>query len=197
MRYSLLFFLLLPLVFVVTARAVDINPSLPGMESGTDPAGIVANLYQFALLLGGILAFGSIVYGGIRYTLAAGNSSTQGDARDQITQALLGLLLLFGVYLIFSIINPGLTVLGLPSLAPLQIGGGTNMIGDDARACGCDPATQVCQIQNGSQRCVSITPPTTPTTCRLSLSDSGCPAGQHCVIDNPMSNNAVGTCKPG
>ena len=108
-------------VAVHAANSVDINPSLPGMESGTDPAGIVANLYQFALLLGGILAFGSIVYGGIRYTLAAGNSSTQGDARDQITQALLGLLLLFGVYLIFSIINPGLTVLGLPSLAPLQI----------------------------------------------------------------------------
>ena len=63
----------------------------------------------------------AVVFGAIRYSLGGGNTSTQHDATDQITQALLGLLLLFGAYLILSTIDTNLPKqLGLPPLDVIE-----------------------------------------------------------------------------
>jgi len=69
----------------------------------------VANFYDTSLGIGAILALGIITYGGILYTISAGNVSRQSDARKWITSALLGLLLLFGSFVIMAAINPQLT----------------------------------------------------------------------------------------
>ncbi len=87
----------------------------PG-NAGGDLANWVQSFYLFSLVGGVFLAVGVIVWAGIRYSLAAGNPSTQSDARDQILQALLGLLLLFGAYLVLNTINPTLTNLAPPTL---------------------------------------------------------------------------------
>ncbi len=90
--------------------AVTINTNIPGGNpTVNNPGGWVANFYQFALLLGGLLAFGAIVYGGITYTLSAGNPEKQSDAKSRITQALLGLTLLLGAYIVLNFLNPKLT----------------------------------------------------------------------------------------
>lgn len=102
----------------------DINPSIPGSnpatQSNPNPVGLIGNLYQFALLFGGLLAFLIIVFAGIRYTLAADNPSNQGDAKDQIKQALLGLLLLLGAFIVLKTINPNLVKPKLPELKKIQ-----------------------------------------------------------------------------
>lgn len=74
-------------------------------------AGWIARIYQFGLGIAGLAAFASIVYGAFKYVLSAGNIVDQKDARDQITQAILGLVLLFGSYLILKTINPELVQL--------------------------------------------------------------------------------------
>lgn len=74
--------------------------------------------YQYALGVGGILAFGVVVYGGVRYMISAGNPSGQSDAKEWIKAALMGLLLLAGAYFILNVINPKLTNLTLPTLQP-------------------------------------------------------------------------------
>jgi hypothetical protein len=84
------------------------------------PGEIVKNIYNFALMLGGILAFGMIVFGAVKYTLSGGNPSGQSDARDIVTQALLGLLLLVGVFIVLNLINPSLTRLNLPELGKIK-----------------------------------------------------------------------------
>ncbi|MBI2506707.1 MAG: hypothetical protein HYW00_01030, partial [Candidatus Colwellbacteria bacterium] len=71
----------------------------------------IADFYQWALGIGGIVALGVIIFGGILYTVSAGNSSRQEDAKQWITSALMGLLLLFGSFLILNTINPELTKL--------------------------------------------------------------------------------------
>lgn len=114
---------------VLTAQAVTITPiatGLPGTTSNcSDPSAMVCNpaayindFYSFALLIGGILAFGAVVYGGILYMTSAGNPSGQHEGREWIESALLGLLLLAGAYLILNIINPNLTKLSLPTNLP-------------------------------------------------------------------------------
>jgi hypothetical protein len=97
------------------ALAVEISTSFPVPPSpGTGPGGFVNDFYRFSLMIGGILAFGAIVYGGIRYIFAAGNPSGQSEGKEWIKGALWGLLLLAGAYLILNVINPNLTKLALP-----------------------------------------------------------------------------------
>jgi hypothetical protein len=109
---------------VSVARAVTISTNIPGTTpnpNGTSPAAFVGNFYQYALMIGGVLAFVVIVYGGVRYMASAGNPSGQSDAKEWIESALLGLLLLIGAYFVLNVINPQLTTLALPPLQPLNI----------------------------------------------------------------------------
>lgn len=96
---------------LAAARTYADTVGAPSTSTSTaqEPASMVANIYQFALIVAGILAFGQIVYAGIQFTISAGNPSKQSDAKDRITQALLGLLLLFGAVLILRTINPKIT----------------------------------------------------------------------------------------
>lgn len=106
------------------AHAVTISMAIPGSNpnsSSTSPAAFIGNLYQFALIIGGVLAFGIIVFGGVKYMASAGNPSGQGDAKEWIQAALLGLLLLIGAYFILDVVNPQLLNLGLPALTPVNI----------------------------------------------------------------------------
>ncbi len=109
------------------AAIITISPYFPG--SGTvgsaTPGGYVKNFYQFALFIGGILAFAVIVYGGIKRAISAGNPSATSEANEWIKSALLGLLLLASAYLILFTINPNLVDLSLtlPSIPAGQTNG--------------------------------------------------------------------------
>ena len=85
-------------------------------STSSAPGAFIANFYQFALMIGGILAFGVIVFGGIKYMASAGNPSGQTEGKEWIWGALTGLLLLAGAYLVLHTINPQLVNLNLPTL---------------------------------------------------------------------------------
>ena len=75
-------------IFAITAEAVNISVNIPGTyTTSNNPGAVVANFYSFALLIGGILAFGAIVWGGVKYAIAAGNPSAQSDGKDWIVGA--------------------------------------------------------------------------------------------------------------
>jgi cytochrome bd-type quinol oxidase subunit 2 len=116
----------LNIFYIHIAHAVTISTAIPGTNSNatsSSPGAFVANFYQFALLVGGLLAFGVVAYGGIRYMTSPGNPSGQSDAKEWIEGALLGLLLLAGAYLILNVINPQLVNLNLPTLNSTNTGG--------------------------------------------------------------------------
>lgn len=127
----------MPLFFQI-AHAVSISAGIPGTNpttaAGTSPGAWVANFYQFALLIGGILAFGAIVYGGVLHAVSAGNPSRQSEGKQWIWSALIGLLLLGGAYIILNTVNPNLINLSLPTLTPITTQN-SNTSG------GCSPAT--------------------------------------------------------
>ena len=110
------------LTHAATSSTVIIDTSLPGpySVSSTGPVAIVGNIYYFALGIGGLLAFGSIVYAGIKWAASQGNPSSISDAKDQITQAALGLVMLMGAYIILNTINPQLTMLQIPKLTAVK-----------------------------------------------------------------------------
>ena len=106
--------------FVHAATGYKITQTLPGTDiiakrSADELGGFVgyaANLWIFGISIGGVLALGSIVFGAIEWTVSAGNTSKIADAKDRITQAIIGLVLLFGAFTILNFINPELTQLG-------------------------------------------------------------------------------------
>jgi len=77
---------------------------------------LVKQIYLIALGIVGALALGMIIFGGLQYSMSAGDPSRQRDARDRITQALWGVVLLLSAYLILKTINPELVNIKEPEL---------------------------------------------------------------------------------
>lgn len=90
-------------------NVAEATPTKPGEKIPLGIARQIGNFYTFALGIGGLIALGVLVFGGILYTTSAGNISRQDDAKQWITGSLIGLMILFGSYFILSTINPELT----------------------------------------------------------------------------------------
>jgi hypothetical protein len=96
-------------------------PTSYGEIGGTDLAGYLEWLFTFAISIAGILAVLMIVIGGMQYITAYGNPSRIENAKNRITQALIGLLLAVSAWLILYTINPDLVkgVFTFPPLPPI------------------------------------------------------------------------------
>jgi hypothetical protein len=79
---------------------------------------LVGYFYQWLIAIGGLTAFISLISAGFQYLTSAGNPTKMGEARTQITSAVLGLALLLSSWLILGTINPELTTLDI-SVPPL------------------------------------------------------------------------------
>ncbi len=117
-------------VFILAGLALPLAAAAETLQIGSSPSvgnlrslpGLVNNIYNLAYLIGGLLAFGAVVYGAVRYTFSGGNPAAQSDARDQLTQAAFGLLLLLGSYVVLNTISPNLTSFTFPSLKKVAPG---------------------------------------------------------------------------
>lgn len=68
----------------------------------------ISGIYQYGLLIGGILAAIVLMAGGLIWLTSGGDVSRVTNAKKIITGGLVGLLLLFGTYIILNTINPEL-----------------------------------------------------------------------------------------
>lgn len=102
-----MFSFLLPVI----ALGAEVTLTYPPFASAGSPAAFVSQLYNYALGIAGTLAIMMIVYGGIKYIVSSGNTSAQSDAKDIITSAIWGIVLLAGAYLVLSTINPEIVLL--------------------------------------------------------------------------------------
>ena len=114
------FFLLV--LFSTTSFAAEINvefsdPNLKTQE--TSIPGFLSNLYKFGIGIGGVLAFGMIVVGGIYY-ITSGAIQKKTEGKEIILGALWGLALLLGAFLIMQTINPRLIELESPGKGILK-----------------------------------------------------------------------------
>jgi hypothetical protein len=183
---------------VLAQTQITISTSVPGTyppTSGTGgPGAFVANFYQFALVIGGILAFGVIVYGGVKYMASAGNPSGQSDAKEWIEAALLGLLLLVGAYFILSVINPQLLNLNLPTLTPVDISsisvsynpvGGTN--GPSGAGTCTAPTAGPCTVANLQNTCMGGNAASAAEICSAESSGNALTGGDKSTNGQPVS----------
>ncbi len=109
-------FLLSTFYFLLSPGDVFAEPSQTNLtypwSKAKDPGTLVQQFYMIALGLAGGAALGVMIYGAILYTVSAGNTSKQQEARSYITSAIWGVALLLGAYLILYTINPDLVKIG-------------------------------------------------------------------------------------
>jgi hypothetical protein len=158
------------MTFFEIAHAVTISPAIPGVNqngANASPGAWISNFYQFALLISGILAFGAIVFGGVKSAISAGNPSAISEARQWIWSALIGLLLLGGAYIILNTINPNLINLNLPTLSPIDTQSGVQggNCTSPSFSCGticCYPGQQCASSPTGAPYCSGNSTSPTP-----------------------------------
>ena len=120
MKYTLLIFLLFPLVTLAQySPLVD----LPYVGNGTQEIGPYINaLYLLAISVAAFLAVVKIIFGGVKYMLSD-VVTDKGDAKKDIKGALLGLLIVLAAVLILETINPSLNDLDVLRNATIKVDG--------------------------------------------------------------------------
>lgn len=112
---ALLFCLAGTLVFA--AKTEIQYPGATEADTATFPA-YVKYLFNFSIIISGVIAFGVLVYNGFLYLTSAGEPGVMKDAVDKIIGAFLGVVILLSSYLILTTINPDLANLTLNELSP-------------------------------------------------------------------------------
>jgi len=124
--FLFLCFFFIPETFIEAAfqpKPLEVDyPDIPGVPTPSMGGGIsnyVKYIFNFAIWISGFIALAVLIYAGFEYFTSAGNPEKIRDAKDRITAAFLGLVILFGSYLILVNINPQLISFNLESIEPI------------------------------------------------------------------------------
>jgi hypothetical protein len=110
MKKLKIFFILLAVLLPFYQTFAQQLEKIPGQEPVTDDlAKFLDNLYKFGISITGILAVFMVALGAFMYIVtSAGNASKMMNAKDMITNALIGLVIALTAYLFLYVINPDL-----------------------------------------------------------------------------------------
>jgi len=107
--------------FFVDAKELETDyPGIGDQEGLSDDAtlsDLVSYIFNFSLILAGISAFASLVYGGFIYLTSTGAPEKQNDAKAWIFGGIFGLILILSSFLILKEINPEFLKLTSPELS--------------------------------------------------------------------------------
>ncbi len=112
--------------FVFAQNELEVQyPEIGGLKPTTTASAAinflnyVKYLFVFIVSAGSFVAFGVLIYGGFRYLISRGSPAGLADAKERMGAAALGLLILFGSYLILTTLNPQLAFIKIPNLQKL------------------------------------------------------------------------------
>ena len=117
-------FLILPEKTFSQEKPLEIEyPEIKDVKPETVDIGIVEYvkyIFNFAIIIVGLIAFVILIIGGISYISSAGNPEKLTRAKQRIKSGFLGVLILLASYLVLYTINPQLIVFDLPELIKLD-----------------------------------------------------------------------------
>ncbi len=120
-KYLSIIILLISLLLPAISLALELQYPVLGpagdqirVELGMDLNKLIAWFYYFVVGIAGFAAFIMLIWGGFDWLTSAGSPAKITEAKDKISSAFTGLLLILASYLILQVINPELTTLNLP-----------------------------------------------------------------------------------
>jgi len=116
--YSATVVFLVVLPSIVGAQEKTLVSDSLGLGSG-DFSGYLNNLFELALLVGAVLAVIMIATAGLQY-MSSEAVSGKTAGKERIQQALIGLLMLLGIWLFYNEINPDILKLDV-NMEPTRV----------------------------------------------------------------------------
>lgn len=92
------------------ALAYAIDPTTIGLATFTDLGSLISAFMPVVMAISGLLLFAYLLMGGLKYLSSGGDDKAIGEARKIITNAVIGLLIVFTAFFAVRILE---TVLGL------------------------------------------------------------------------------------
>jgi hypothetical protein len=116
-------FSLLLLFFLFFSNVSALENKYPGAmgekpTETTEFPDYIRYIFNFSIILAGIIAFGVIVWAGIKILTSPDRPETIKDARAKIVGAFLGIVVLLSSYLILITIHPDLIIIGISPVKP-------------------------------------------------------------------------------
>lgn len=102
--------------FAQPRENIDLKPKGKWSDLGNlEPNALVSRLIRLALIVAAVVFFFMLVIGGIKWILSGGDKGKTEEARNQITAALVGLVIVFSAWAISQLINAlfGVDILNL------------------------------------------------------------------------------------
>ncbi len=179
-------FIALTIILPTKALALEIDfPSIAGFKPGDSfgPADWIRYIFVFGLSLVGLAIIYTVIYAGIIWMIAGDNSGKISDAKKRLQDALIGLLILLGSYILLNTIDPNLVTLK-QNIIQVDIGksGGVLQLKQGGAVCHTDTECQSLQCTGG----VCDMPPTIHTSGSVEV-------GGTCSSDGECKS---GICKP-
>lgn len=122
MRMVFIYIILVCLLFPsISTAGISLNldyPRVGGLElnMNQDINEIVAWIYYFIIRVAGIVTFFMVVLGGVQWLTSAGDANKLTQAKEMITSAFIGLIIILGSFLILQILSPEFKMFNLPEL---------------------------------------------------------------------------------
>lgn len=121
-KYSPLLFILGPkIVSAENEWSLQLDwPSSPTgltLDSGSTIAELVEYFFEWGILLGVILTFSILIYASFQYIVSSGDPQKMSKAKGMLSSSFLGLIILFGSWMLIIILNPELTVISDVSIS--------------------------------------------------------------------------------
>jgi len=98
----------MPILFSTLLAQGQINLSPGGQFSGLNNitiAGLISAFVILVLIIAALVFFFMLVWGGIKYITSGGDKGQTESARNQITAALIGLVIVFAAWAIINLIQ--------------------------------------------------------------------------------------------
>jgi len=92
----------------------DVGGGLP--EEKTNFTDYVKYIFNFSMIVAGVLAFGTLVFSGFKILTSPDQPSVISDARTKIISAFIGIVILLSSYLILTTLNPSLSIITIPDI---------------------------------------------------------------------------------
>jgi len=184
------------------ASAFSLFPGEPSVSGGSvDYREYIVNFYLFALPATALVAVVLIMIGGIIWITSAGSQTRIAKAKEFIINAIIGLVILSGVYVILGFINPALVILQPVTIDDLGTFGACTFTEKDKLTCriteknnctrdlkGSFAEGGACQSESAlalRQKCEEVVIQTnSPAECNLKCAQQGGGACRGRIIEN-------------
>ena len=100
--------------FCTAITNTETRTSFAGKSNFTGILDFIQYIYQYAVVIGGVLALIMLIIAGFQWTISGGNSEQKQAAQKRISGAFMGLLILFLSYTVLNTISPYLVNLRAP-----------------------------------------------------------------------------------